>query len=256
MRLIVTDLDGTLLNRQKDITPYTCAALNAAREMGVKVVFATARPERATRRLQAVFKPDYIIANNGATLAAGDEIIWNDCIPDDVLAAFAADVFAESAVDSVSIEMGDRIYQDYADLTWGGKDDWTPMIVDVRNITLSNVPKFSTHCADYEKILAIVAKYPALSCYFNASEQWQQIQRSDVGKLPAIKRLADMLGIDISEVVAFGDDHNDEEMLKGCGTGVAVANAIPGAKAAADEITASNDEDGVGKWINEKINGF
>lgn len=256
MRLIVTDLDNTLLNKEKDITPFTCAALNAVRERGMLVVFATARPERATKRLQEVFCPDYIIANNGATLVKDGNVLWNDCIDDDVLADFARDVFAEKAVDSVSIEMGDRIYQDYEDLAWGGKDDWNPMIVDVRNVKLTGVPKFSTHCAEHEKILAIVGKYPGLSCFFNMSEEWQQIQRSDVGKLNAVIRLAEMLDIDMSDVAAFGDDHNDEDMLRGCGIGVAVDNAAPGAKTVAKYTCPSCADDGVAKWIMENIKGF
>lgn len=249
MKLIVSDLDNTLLNEDGDISPETFSALNAARKSGVLVAFATARPERATRRIQKAFEPDYVIANNGATLVKRGENIWNDCIPDEILHEFAQDVFAEAAIDAVSIEMGDRIYQDYEDLSWGGKDDWTPMIVDVRAVALQNVPKFSTRCGDPNVIIGITAKYPGLKCYFNTGASWQQIQRADTGKLSAVIRLADRLGICLSDVVAFGDDHNDEEMLRGVGMGVAVANASPGAKNAARDICPSNSENGVAQWL-------
>ena len=53
--------------------------------------------------------------------------------------------------------------------------------------------------------------------------------------------------------MAFGDDLNDNEMLKICGTGVAVANAVPEVKEAADELTLSNDEDGVAQWLNKRF---
>ena len=59
-------------------------------------------------------------------------------------------------------------------------------------------------------------------------------------------------GISIKDIVAFGDDSNDVEMLKLCGKGIAVANAVPAALAAADDITMSNDEDGVAHWL--KVN--
>ena len=58
-------------------------------------------------------------------------------------------------------------------------------------------------------------------------------------------------GIDLSDMVAFGDDKNDIDMLKICGKGIAVSNAIKDVLDLADEVTASNDEDGVAKWIEK-----
>ena len=69
------------------------------------------------------------------------------------------------------------------------------------------------------------------------------------GKTAAIKALAEFSKISLKDTVAFGDDLNDIEMLRLCGTGVAVANAIPEAREAADMITFSNDADGVARWL-------
>ena len=65
----------------------------------------------------------------------------------------------------------------------------------------------------------------------------------------AIQVLSEKSGICLADTAAFGDDLNDIEMLKMCGRGVAVANAIPQALDAADEITLSNEEDGVAEWL-------
>ena len=59
------------------------------------------------------------------------------------------------------------------------------------------------------------------------------------------------LGVPMAEAAAFGDDLADVGMLQACGFGIAVANALPEVKAAADFVTASNDEDGVAKWLAE-----
>ena len=67
--------------------------------------------------------------------------------------------------------------------------------------------------------------------------------------MKAIKALAEISGISPEDIVAFCDDQNDIEMLRLCGTGVAVTNAIPEVQEAADEITLSNDEDGVAEWL-------
>ena len=72
-------------------------------------------------------------------------------------------------------------------------------------------------------------------------------------KYNAIKILVDNYGYTLNEIVAFGDDYNDVEMLRECGIGVAMTNAIEEAKAVADYICESNNDDGVAKWIEERI---
>jgi hydroxymethylpyrimidine pyrophosphatase-like HAD family hydrolase len=59
--------------------------------------------------------------------------------------------------------------------------------------------------------------------------------------------------ITLVETAAFGDDYNDKEMLRDCGVGIAVANAIEEVKAVADYICDSNENDGVAKWLDERI---
>ena len=85
-----------------------------------------------------------------------------------------------------------------------------------------------------------------LQCY--RGEKWYAFMPAASGKTAAIKALAETCGIRPEDIVAFGDDLNDIEMLKLCGTGVAVANAVPQVLEAADEITLSNDDDGPAQW--------
>ena len=69
------------------------------------------------------------------------------------------------------------------------------------------------------------------------------------GKTAVIQALAEISRISPEDIAAFGDDLNDIEMLKLCGTGVAVANAVPQVLEAADEVTLSNDDDGLAEWL-------
>lgn len=71
------------------------------------------------------------------------------------------------------------------------------------------------------------------------------------GKPAAIDFLSRVCEIDPGDMVAFGDDHNDMEMLSLCGRGIAVANAVPEVLAISDETTLSNDEDGVACWLED-----
>ena len=76
---------------------------------------------------------------------------------------------------------------------------------------------------------------------------WTRRAAGNSDKETALKTLVEYIGIDLSDVVAFGDDINDLGMLKLAGTAVAVSNAIDEVKAVADHITESNDQDGVAK---------
>ena len=84
-------------------------------------------------------------------------------------------------------------------------------------------------------------------------ENWYAFMPVGAGKVQAIRELAKILDISLDDIVAFGDDISDMEMLKMCGIGVAVANAVPDIKAIADSVTLSNDEDGVAEWLAKNV---
>ena len=79
------------------------------------------------------------------------------------------------------------------------------------------------------------------------------IMRKEATKSNGINYLAKLYGIDIKDVIAFGDDYNDVDMLKFCGIGVCVKNAVNDAKEVADEVCETNENDGVAKWIVKNV---
>ena len=87
-----------------------------------------------------------------------------------------------------------------------------------------------------------------LQCY--RGENWYAFLPEGSGKVAAIRALTEASGISPDDIAAFGDDLNDVEMLKMCGMGVAVANAIPEVRRIADDVTLSNDQDGVVVWLS------
>ncbi len=95
---------------------------------------------------------------------------------------------------------------------------------------------------------------------FNENLYWEisenevlMVMNKNARKRNAINEIANHFGISLTEIAAFGDDYNDIEMLRDCGIGVAVANAIDEAKAAADYICDTNENDGVAKWLEENV---
>ena len=86
-----------------------------------------------------------------------------------------------------------------------------------------------------------------------ANRELVQIMSTEATKWNGVRQMLACFGISPDEAVYFGDDNDDIEPIRNCGTGVAVANAIPAVREAADCVTDSNDSDGVARFIEENI---
>ncbi len=148
----------------------------------------------------------------------------------EITAACGKTVYWNSHHISESVKLHKAVYCDYS----------SPLNVQANKI-VAEIP-------DESVAKEIAAKTNCkLQCY--RGEKWYAFMPAGSGKIEAIRTLADTSKISAEDIVAFGDDLNDIEMLKLCGMGVAVANAIPEVQEAADVITLSNDEDGVAEWL-------
>ena len=227
----------------------TVTALEACRAKGITLVYATARPARATWHLPVV--PDYVLANNGATVMRGQTVLRTQNIPRETAQA-ALDVFlACPSVAWVGVEDGERVLTTWQGPDWG--EGWNATYTSFEKCLAADVPKLTVQCAAAEAVAACMADFPTLKCFANRGEDWSQIQLRDVSKGAATAWLATSLGIALSEILAFGDDENDLEMLRICGKGIAVANASEAVRVAADEVCGSHDSQGVACWLQSHI---
>jgi len=97
-------------------------------------------------------------------------------------------------------------------------------------------------------------KYISGDFYLQLSgNQIAMIMNKQATKTNGIRLLAEQYEISLEQIIAFGDDYNDIDMLQSCGKGIAVSNALVEVKNIADEICNSNDQDGVAKWLDENI---
>jgi len=251
IRMIVTDLDRTLLRSDRSVSDYTASVLNRCKESGTKVVFATARPARSTKRFQDKLIADYIIANTGATVSCGETVIRNLLIPSSTRDELMARFLACKEVMLITLEAGDRLLTNYDGPPW--EVGWDIVYTDFTDGVYPDTPKLSVECEDVSFLIDIIRDYPALHFYSNSGERWHQIMCKEATKTAAISHIAASLGFGLESVVAFGDDYSDVEMLQRCGIGVAVANAIGEAKTAARHTCDANDNDGVAKWLEEHV---
>jgi hydroxymethylpyrimidine pyrophosphatase-like HAD family hydrolase len=99
----------------------------------------------------------------------------------------------------------------------------------------------------------IISRYQELEIYHVSGENLYDIGAEGCTKANGVKDLASYFKIQCMNIASFGDDFNDVKMLRKCGTGIAVANAIDDARAAADFLCDTNDNDGVAKWLEDNV---
>jgi Cof subfamily protein (haloacid dehalogenase superfamily) len=251
VKMIVSDLDQTLLHTEKFISPYTIAALQKCREKGILIAFATARSTQAAAQFTEMFQPDVFIGYGGALVFAGDKVINRFDIPAELSAHLIQDCLAESAVKTImAINETDALMS---------RDDWPHAdhahyrLADFTKMKPTRFLKLSLYADDQAAVERIAARYPMLDMLRYSGEDLYRFANREALKWNAIQAVAAHYNISTGEIIAFGDDVNDLEMIANCGTGVAVSNAIESVKAAADVICPSNDDDGVACWLLENV---
>ena len=249
--MLVTDLDNTLLRGDKSISEYTATVFRRCREGGMKIVFATARPRRAVLHYMSVLPVDALILHNGTVAYEGEKVLLQrGIVPrnrDSILHAICRDY----PLALLSVEIDDTLYANFdVSLIWNNTQAVLSDFTDLPDKTADKIIVGISSMQD----IARYASYLPEDVYIQSSEGVVgMIMHHSATKANAIAAVAAHHSIPLSDVCAFGDDHNDIEMLRACGTGVAVANAIAEAKAAADFICGSNEDDGPARWIEENM---
>ena len=233
IKMIVCDLDGTLLRTDKTVSKYTLDVLNKCRMAGVRFAIATARNITEASPWLDALNPDVLIYQGGALAAIGDETVYS-------MKLYADDVTA--------IIDGLLQRDDVERITSSGEDYHATGFAGRYPDGLHNISaRFGSLLGDFGKNL------PNVGIIGYTGENLVRFAHKEATKWHAIQACATHLGIDTAEIAAFGDDYNDVGMLKGCGVGVAMANAISEAKAVADFVCYTNDNDGVAKWVEENL---
>lgn len=250
--MIFTDLDNTLLRSDKSISPYTVSVLEACRRKGMLIGFATARSTQAAARFITQFAPDVFIGYGGALVSSGNETIHRFDIPADISNALIQECLHTPEISSIlainesvaftnnpsELEVQDSSHYQYCDFCVNNHHNYLKISVVASN------PDIVTHIASH---------YPMCDMLRYTGENLYRFANRSAVKWNAIKAVAKHYQLDTDRFVAFGDDKNDVDMIKNCGTGVAVDNAIDEVKAVACDICPSNDDDGVAKWLERHI---
>ena len=268
IKVIILDIDGTLTDSAKRITPRTKAVLLAAQEQGARLVLASGRPTKGLRAIAKELEMDrhhgLLVSYNGSAVvdAQTNELLFSKALSVEEGREILTHISSFSGARAV-VYKGDYMYaQDIRDrfITVNGERfdvlayESKCCCMEIREA--GNLVEF----ADYEMNKVLVAADPEyllahheemaapfagrLNCVFT-SPFYFEFTANGIDKAKALDFVLSPMGYKREEMAAFGDGQNDISMIRYAGLGVAMANADEKVKAAADEITLSNDEDGV-----------
>jgi len=249
IKMVALDLDGTLLCNDKTISNYSKFVIQQCREKGIKVIFATVRGTTDDIVPYELF--DGCVKKSGAAAYAGDKLIYERIMPiDDVRALLLACDKAD--LKTVAQNSTDGIH--YAN--FNVSEMW-PYITNFK------IADFALIKFDADKIYIITETVGSVNFIknnlprgvniFTSRDNITFISHEEAVKSKATAALAEHWGIRQDEIVGFGDDLIDIDMLQYCGIGVAMGNALSEVKEAADYVCDMNENDGAAKWIEQHI---
>lgn len=262
--LIVLDLDGTLLTDEKKISLLTKETLLKAKEAGHQVMIATGRPYRASQLYyQELSLTTPIVNFNGALIHHPKNPMWkaihttvdlsvvHDVVEsvhkyeyDNLIAEVMDDVYLHREDESVLqlLHMGNPNILT-GDLKNTLKEDPTSLLIQADDV---NTPIIRKHLQD---VHAELIEHRRWGAPFPIIE----IVHKGLSKAVGIDYIAKEMGIPRERIIAFGDEDNDLEMIDYAGVGVAMSNGIDDLKTIANEITLSNNEDGIAKFLQDRL---
>jgi len=263
-KLIASDMDGTLLNDNSELSPRTKRAIADTVDAGVLFITATGRPFRNVQIVNKLLSADmpFIVFNGAAAYMGKSEKLLFERFLDYDLAKEAFEEGQKLGVSQV-VWTGPRLWANkrcdatisYRNISKGLEmtviTDLSVLKDEVKGISKvlwiddpANVKKLSVKMrAHFDGRLKCVSSMP----------HFLEFISSDAGKGTALEEIGKLYGIDRSEMIAIGDGNNDIGMLKYAGLGVAVENAADEVKAACGYVTLSNNNDGVADVIERFI---
>ncbi len=249
--IILSDLDGTLFHDDKSISDYSKQIIAQVQKLGVLFGVCTSRAKVNAAQFLNGIKPDILITNGGGLVYCGEEKIYSCEFTENEIQTLIKKVFEVCGPDAIlSVDNDHGLYcntkEELGDKYWTYTDfsDFNDkaMKMCIETLDLAKVEKIASSIG-IDKI-----------DYLPFSDiPWYKLSKKGATKEKAIEVLCEHLKIFPSQIAAFGDDFNDIGMLKLCGKGIAMKNAIAEVKQIADEVCLSNEEDGLANWIKENL---
>lgn len=263
--IMVLDLDGTLTNRDKVITPRTKEALMEMQKMGRRVVLASGRPTKGIRHLAKELE----LARYGGCILSFNGGMIIDCATGETL--FSRLLPVESNRRIVELAMEHRVdiltYEGEEIISNNRENEYAQAESRINSMEIRQVENMAEYVdfavpkyimlddGDYlatvePKVKAALGKNFSV---YRSEPYFLEILPRGIDKAQSLERLLEVLGLTREAMIACGDGYNDLSMIQYAGLGVAMANAVPPVLEAADFVTKSNNEDGIAHVIEKFI---
>jgi Cof subfamily protein (haloacid dehalogenase superfamily) len=259
IQVIATDIDGTLLNSRHELSPRNEAALRAAMERGIHVIFATGKTRAATLDITAKLglRTPGVYVQGLVVYDAEDRVVYQRLLDDDIqrdlfdfidatgyggMAYSGMTIY--SSHDGPYVERMVRYHEPY------------PTVIDSMHELIGTTPINKVQFFDSPERIQAIKREVEPMLHGRAALTMPAFEILEVLPLAASKGaglsvLLERMGLDPAHMLALGDGENDIEMLQLAGIGVAMGNAMPKLKVVADHVTVSNDEDGVAVAVEQ-----
>ncbi len=264
-KILFSDIDGTLLNAERDLSELTVSEIQRIREE-IPVILVSARMPKQMYHLQEKLgiRNTPLICYNGALVLVDDQPIHSTEIPLSTVKQIVA--YNENNSEGkfhISLFNANSWYVEAYDY-WAKREEnntrISPEIKSNRNVLKTWEPSLKgahkiTCMGDanlIEKAFTYFSRHLGEELHlYRSKDTYIEIASKEVSKLTGIRKLLTHFDIPIEEAIAFGDNYNDTEMIAAVGHGVAVANARDEVKAVAKAVTVHHKEDGVAQYIKQ-----
>jgi len=246
-KAVILDLDGTLLRSDRTVSEKTLAVLDECKKRGMIVVVATARFWFKAEPFLDIIKPDYALLADGTMIFQNGELILGFPMDSDKSEDLIKELINREDGNDFVVGTGKVLLCSAV-----GIDEPWRQSYDFSNGFHEPAYKIASVMNSHKDAKRLADKFDC-RLYSYRGEDLYAFTYKEYGKYQAVCALGRLLNIELEDMIAFGDDENDYEILKYCGKGIAVANAIPMIKEIADDITDSNDEDGVAIYLERYL---
>lgn len=264
-KVLVLDIDGTLTNSNKEITPATRRGIQTVLDHGHKVILASGRPTHGMHRYEQELELEkyggFLLSFNGGRIinCRTGEVIYQRTLPltiipglfafacrnhcglityfgDNIISAFSPDeyVLLESRINGMPVKVVED-FKDYVDFEI--------------NKCLLTAPPEEAQALEQE----LVNKYGDIVSVYRSEPFFIEIMPKNVDKASSLDKMLKSVGLTRDNAICCGDGFNDISMIKYAGVGVAMGNAQPPVKEAADYVTDTNDKDGLVQVIDNFV---
>lgn len=264
-KVLVLDIDGTLTNSKKEITPATKAAIQDCMKEGHKVMLASGRPTPGMRRYEKELELEryggYLISFNGGRIVEcrTGEVVYQRLLPLSIVPSLYSYVKENHC--GVITYLGDQVISAFE------PDEYVELESRINGMPIKVVDNFKEF-VDFEINKCLVTapvdiaprveeelreKYKDVASVYRSEPFFIEIMPKNVDKATSLDRMLETVGLTKEAAVCCGDGFNDLSMIKYAGVGVAMGNAQEAVKEAADFVTGTNDEDGLVTVIEKFI---